>query len=600
MCGIVGVVVARGHRPGVTVENLCRARDCLAHRGPDGAGVWDGGHVVLAHRRLAVLDPTDAGAQPMGDARGTLAYNGEVYNDAALRDELARGGRVFRSGADSETVLAALGAWGEHALDRFRGMYALAYAEASTGRVLLARDPLGIKPLYWTAWRLGGVAHVAFASEVGALLALPGVACRPDWVTASAYLTTIRTTLGTRTLYEGIRTLEPGGRVWLEPAGDVVRVRHLQRGGVARVPGGAGGDDAVQRVREAIVGSVRAHLRSDVPTCALLSGGLDSTIIAAVARESCPNLRTYCAGAAGGDDLVFARRASEALGTNHAEALIDREMFREIWAWMVGRLGVPLSTPNEVAIYQVASRLRRDGCVVTLSGEGADEIFGGYEAPLRAAAAFERGAWSGASGERPTHPGEFQLLDAAWIPPGAKAAVLVERVWRGIEHDAELSAWYRGAFEECAVGAGDGLAAHLRFLRRVNLAGLLARLDTATMLAGVEGRTPFADAEVAALSDALPTALKFDESIAGVAGTKIVLRRAFAGGVPREVLERPKASFPLPFQPWVEDHAGALQDSPLAREMFSEAARATVAARAAELWRLAWPMVNLALWGRRF
>jgi asparagine synthase (glutamine-hydrolysing) len=269
----------------------------------------------------------------------------------------------------------------------------------------------------------------------------------------------------------------------------------------------------------------------------------------------------------------------------------------------VERLGVPLSTPNEVAIYQVAARLRRDGCVVTLSGEGADEIFGGYDGPLRAAAAYERGAWGGH--ERASHPGEFQLLDAAWIPPSAKAGVLDEALWRGVEQDAELTAWYRGAFDECAAGAapdltGDGLAAHLRFLRRVNLSGLLARLDTATMLAGVEGRTPFADAEVAGLADTLPTGLKFDEAVAGVAGTKIVLRRAFAGRVPREVVERPKASFPLPFQAWVEDQAGVLLDSALAREMFTEAARVTVAARAGELWRLSWPMVNLALWGRRF
>ncbi|MDX2132689.1 MAG: asparagine synthase (glutamine-hydrolyzing) [Planctomycetota bacterium] len=617
MCGILGIVTSVGQRVAVTPSEVVRCRDRMAHRGPDGAGVWDGGHVVLAHRRLAVIDPSEAGAQPMlaraaaADAGcpGVLVYNGELYNDAALREELSRAGWTFRSQADSETVLAALMTWGEDGLDRLRGMYALAFVEAGGRRVLLARDPLGIKPLFWTRLTRGGVEHVAFASEIAALLELPGVVKRADIVAASAYLTTIRTTLGERTLYEGVRTLEPGGAAWVEAGAGRVRMRAIERRGVPVFRGT--GEDARARVREVIEASVSAHLRADVPTCTLLSGGLDSTIITGITRRVCPRVRTYCAGAADGEDLVFARRAAASLGTRHAEAIIERDDFVGTWARMVARLGVPLSTPNEVAIERVATRLRADGHVVALTGEGADELFGGYEAPMRAAAAFERGAWSG-GGDPPANGGAFQLLDAAWVPPSAKPGVLRDEVWRGIEGDAELQRWYVETFDACAAearGAADRgahpLDPHLRFLRRVNLAGLLGRLDTATMLAGVEGRTPFADVEVASLADALPMDEKFDERTPGTAGTKVALRRAFADGVPPEVLQRAKASFPLPFQAWVGawvggDGASVLRESGLVRELFTEAAIETVIARGRDLWRLSWPMANLALWSRTF
>src|SRR5262245_54039242 len=183
----------------------------MAHRGPDGAGIWDAGHVVFAHRRLAVIDPTPAAAQPFlsRDGRNALVYNGELYNDTDVRRELAALGSDFRTRSDTETVLAALLTWGVGALPRLRGMYALAFYDARHERLLLARDPLGIKPLYWARNGASDSGETAFASEVKPLLSLPWLSPRPDMVTASSYLTTIRTTLGRRTLYQGIDTLEP-------------------------------------------------------------------------------------------------------------------------------------------------------------------------------------------------------------------------------------------------------------------------------------------------------------------------------------------------------------------------------------------------------
>lgn len=629
---------------------VVRLRDRMSRRGPDGAGLWRMDNVVLAHRRLSVIDPSEAGAQPMvlvgaggvGDwadpaalrvARAgegvdragrvwALAYNGELYNDAELRAELERQGHRFSTRCDTETVLRALACWGSAALARFRGMFALAFFDAKRDEVLLARDPLGIKPLYYSV----GAREVVFSSDVGVTAEASDSGARPDAVMMSAYVTTIRTVLGDRTLYEGVNSVRGGECVRVELGGErpvVTRLRASSLPVCSPVDIGGLDEELVSRVRSAVTGSVVAHLRSDVPMCCLLSGGLDSTIVATIAAARHPRLRTYCAGAVvpadcrdkvTTSDLQAARVASSAIGTDHAEAVVSREMFRERWAWMVGEMGVPLSTPNEVAIWAVASRLREDGCVVTLSGEGADELFGGYEGPMRAALRCAEAVENGEA----VSPETVELDEAAWVPMNTKGAALSDRLRRLSGEDGWLrerwAAEFRAAEEEAG---GYSAEAHLRFHRRVNLTGLLQRLDTATMLAGVEGRTPLADVRVAAAAFALPMSLKFRIEAGalvggigpggsdtgdggGVAATKIALRDAFAPVLPESIVRRPKESFPLPFQEWVADHGETLRGSGFAREVFSDAAIALVAQRPTELWRLAWPMINLAMWGSRF
>ncbi len=367
-------------------------------------------------------------------------------------------------------------------------------------------------------------------------------------------------------------------------------------------------------------------MRSDVPTCALLSGGLDSSVIAAVARTKAADLRTFCAGSPlpidcaqdqSQCDLSCARKVARALRTDHAEALVTREVFGERWPEMIRRMGMPLSTPNEVAINAVAGRLRADGCVVALSGEGADELFAGYELPMDQAAEFVR------AGARDRSPGAFEAFSHSWIPTDFKPGLFEEGAWAACEEDRWLLEVYDREFalaaEECG---GPGLAAHLALHRRINLTGLLARLDSATMLAGVEGRTPYADGEVAALAGSLPMRVKYrapweeaeEERPASDlrspafatatltrsrtrSRTKMVLREAFAGVIPDLALERPKASFPLPFQQWIGDHAASLQRSTFAKEVFSAPAIMAVSQQPEKLWRLAWPMMNVALWG---
>lgn len=631
MCGILGIFAPSPIS--LSDARVSALRDLMSHRGPDGAGLWrsvGAGGCILAHRRLAVIDPSDAAAQPMLAAAGryALVYNGELYNDAELRAELAEKGVQFSTSSDTETILAALVHWGPAALNRFRGMHALAFYDSLAKTLLLARDPLGIKPLYY---RLGptadGVALV-FASEPRPILEHPDIPSRPDWTTISAYLTTIRTTLGDRTLFEGVRTLQPGESIEFALAdGEISPSRRARR----EIPLFSACSAPLREISSELRDSIKLHLRSDVPLCCMLSGGLDSSIIAAVMHPHVAGLHTYCSGAENADDFPHARAMSALLDTTHTEAPISRELFASRWPEMVSRLGLPLSTPNEVAINEIARRMRAAGHIVTLSGEGADELFGGYDIPLIEAARFEGllPRDPGAPWLRPgvLHPGDFQLASNAWIQPADKHAVLSPDLWRACEHDDTLREFYRAEFDAAAAAphtspaqhaaasrgehdpeALESIQPHLRFLRRVNLAGLLSRLDTAAMLEGIESRTPFADARIASLAESLPMEEKFsffsprpqclsEKSLPLQVETKRILRRAFASTLPPDILARPKSSFPLPMQEWIADHAHTLRRSTFARRLFTIPAIETVAANPEKCWPLAWPMLNLAMWG---
>jgi asparagine synthase (glutamine-hydrolysing) len=624
VCGILGILAARP----IALSDAAAShlRDTMTHRGPDAAGLWRKDGCILAHRRLKVVDTSDDAAQPMttADGRYTIVYNGELYNDADLRAELASASIRFRTNSDTETVLAALATWGAAAIPRLRGMYAFGFYDATTRTMLLARDGLGIKPLYY---RLGPTSEgeaLIFASEPHAILQHPDVPVRPDWITISAYLTTIRTVMGERTLFEGVRTLRPGEVLEFAVRGDeLTQRRHSQqqaRASTSHFPASSNLDRVGTRLMVALVrDSIHRHLRSDVPLCCMLSGGLDSSIIARVARDALPTLATYCSGAEGAEDFRFARQMSEHAGTRHTEAPISREVFASRWPEMITRLGTPLSTPNEVAINQIARRMRADGFIVALSGEGADELFGGYDIPMLDAARFEgllpRDPDRDAAWFRPgiLHGGDFQLAANAWIQPRDKPAILGADLWRACEHDDMLVEFYRAEFDaaEDAAPSDSPLQAHLQFHRRINLAGLLSRLDTSTMLEGIEGRTPLADAIVCAAAESLPMSDKFtferpfscrsldpaSSALLPRTQTKRILRQAFSDVLTAEVTTRPKASFPLPMTEWVADQAQVLRRSPFAREAFTMPALETVAAHPSQCWPLAWPMINIAMWG---
>jgi len=589
MCGIVGVV---SELP-VDRADVLAMRSELVHRGPDDVGLIETVCGTLGHTRLSVVDLSEHGHQPMstGDGRFTLVYNGELYNDAEIRRELMGLGVVFESRCDSETVLQAVAMWGMGARHKLRGMYAFGLIDVRDRVCLLARDGMGIKPLYRA--RVPGVAGaMVFGSEIRSVLAHPKIEARPDQVTMSAYLSTIRPEFGSRTMFQGVERVGVGE--WsLYSTGSFEPLERRSCWDGEGVGGVGCGSDVVD-TRGVIEDSIVRHLRTDVPMCALLSGGLDSSIIAKVAMGELGSLRTFCAGAkrAGfDDDFVMARKVAEHLGTQHSEVVIDSVGFLNRWRGIVETTGIPMSTPNEVAIYEVCAALRREGYVVALSGEGADELFGGYEGPMMQAMGFVDGVEGSDA-----LAGEFHLQSNAWVGDGIKP-VLMQESWLGAtDSDGELRGWYQSVFDGLRERADDSMQTHLAFHRRVNLPNLLRRLDSASMLSSVEGRTPFADSVVTGFAEGLG----MDRKFVGGVGTKIALREAFAGDLPQKVVGRAKASFPLPFEEWIGSGGELLRRSEFARNFFREDGIEAVLGDVGGNWNLLWPMMNLVMWGERW
>jgi asparagine synthase (glutamine-hydrolysing) len=568
-------------------------RDRITHRGPDDAGLWENRRACIGHRRLSIIDPGSGGHQPMvsADGRYVLAYNGELYNDHDLRAELASMGSQFRSGCDTETFLHALITWGDDAIQKIRGMYAFLFLDTHSESLIMARDPLGIKPLYYAILGNAPEQQMVVASEISAILEHPSVDRTPDPVTLSAYLSTIRTTLGDRTMYSAIRTLEPGDWVRID-LNDPTQIRLKKWWESSH-------EEPTQGIRQTIEESVHRHLRSDVPMCALLSGGIDSAITSSIAMSSLGTLHTYCAGARSDgfdDDFAYARQMADFLGTTHTEVDVTQEDFVTQLPKMIRKIGYPMSTPNEVAIHAVARVLRAEGHLVTLSGEGADELFGGYVPIMQQCAAHVSQLDNPSSDPE---GGLFHLRANAWVSEELKPGVLNPIRIAEADNDEHLRAYYMHAFQSVhARSATDSpLQAHLQFQRRMNLPNLLQRLDTATMLAGVEGRTPFADIEVAIAAQALPIDRKFVQDGETVR-SKIAIREAFQTDLPESIVNRPKASFPLPFQQWLDPFRDILFNSPFARQYFTQQAIGLVSANPCKYWHMAWPMINLTIWGQ--
>jgi asparagine synthase (glutamine-hydrolysing) len=609
MCGISGILSSSRQPDPSWKDAVVAMRDRMAHRGPDGAGLLERPGCVLGHRRLAVVDLSAEAAQPMvsADGRFAIVYNGELYNDAELRADLTRMGVRFRTQSDTETVLAAFGVFGEHAFDKLRGMFALCAVDLERRVAWLARDPLGIKPLYFAEAQRDGSPELVFASEIAAMLQHPLIEPTPDRLGIVSYLTTSRTSFAERTLIEGVKLLEPGAvmRVRFAPGELRVTRRSLWDSFTARISADVGA---------VVEESVRLHLRSDVPLCTLLSGGLDSSIIATVAKKQLggKDLMSFAAGAKGAsapgqDDFAFARHMAEHAGTTHTEAVVTQELFESRWREIVERTLLPLSTPNEVAINEVARTLRARGCIVTLSGEGADELFGGYDLALLAAAQFRDGTHAIQQRLADPHaltPGEFEMLANAWLTPESYHEAFAPEFLEGVDHGVAVREDFVREFTRCEeaaamLGHHDPLQSHLIFQRRTNLASLLLRLDSAAMLEGVEGRTPFADVVVAGLAERLPMHRKFVARTDGqrrVQDTKVALREAFGPRLPGAIVTREKASFPLPFQNWIGAARRAALESEALRAVYRPEIIEAVCAGPSRLWHLAWPMLNLALW----
>jgi len=570
MCGIAGCFQqADGHKLTDVMS------ECVAHRGPDAAGTWshedDRVAVQFGHRRLSIIDLSAAAGQPLCKDGLAIVYNGELYNYRELRAELVTRGTRFTTSSDTEVILEAWRAWGPGALRRFRGMFAFALADQKTGDLVLARDPLGIKPLYYLP-RGGGV---VFASELKALVAALGSELRvePGALVASMLYYWLPER---RCAIDGVRKLPGGSWAWFRPDGRS-SVRHYWRIEDVAAAAAAGPAAALGPVIEE---TVAAHLVSDVPVSSFLSGGLDSSIVTVLAHRANPAIDAYTIAfrhedqrlEAMPDDAVYARKVAARYGISLHEIEISPDVV-SLLPRMVDVLDEPIGDPAAINTLLMCEAARDRGVKVVLSGMGADELFGGYRKHLacmlaskyrRVPAGVRRGVVQSSVDRLPVSVRGRGLRHVRWakrfltfadLPeeprfrrsytlydPGELAGLLspdlAAHVGQIVEEHSEI--YHDNSLDDevnrmCLADA------------RLFLPGLnLAYTDRASMAASVEVRVPFVDPVVAQAAFSLDGTAKIHRRQG-----KLALKQAAESWLPREIVHRPKASFSVPLRAWV-------------------------------------------------
>ena len=573
MCGIAGLMTLDGTPPPAVPLQIMGA--ALRHRGPDGDGRYRSGNVGMVQTRLAIIDLA-TGAQPLYEPGGAaLIANGEVYNYLELREKLC-GARpiAFSTQSDCELPLHLYRRSGLEFTQHLRGMYAVALHDPGTGRLVLARDPFGIKPLYYAETAHG----FAFASEPGALIEA-GVVTAELNRSARNELLQMQFTTGRETIFAGISRLFPGETVVVRQGRIVERRRRpaLPEHGPLALDQG----EALARLDAVFADSVRIHQRSDVPFGMFLSGGIDSTaVLTMMARLAERPVKAFTIGFADGDvadERSAARAAAEAVGAEHVEILFTEADFWRLLPQIVSAVDDPAADYAMLPTFALAQVAREAGLKVILSGEGGDELFGGYGRYR----SVLRPWWAG--GRRPRARG---VLDDLGVLRGEIAG------WRDGIAAAEVHAARRGRTPLQAAQAVDCTD----WLPN----DLLTKLDRCLMAHGVEGRTPFLDSEVSALAFRLPDGLKVHHGLG-----KWLLRRWLAGQLPQSQPLARKRGFTVPVAQWIARRAEELGPlvarSPAVREICRPDMVETLFAAAGQkrAGRAAWNLLFYALWHRR-
>lgn len=559
MCGIAGKFHFDDQQP-VSQALLDRMANRLVHRGPDDSGFFTHGPVGLAHRRLSIIDVSAAGKQPICNEDGSVwtVFNGEIYNYRELRRTLVDAGHRFKTNTDTEVIVHLWEEYGEKMVDYLVGMFTFALWDDREQQLVVARDRVGIKPLYWAETRSG----IVFASEIKALLADPEVAREVDPRAVDRFLA-FRYMPGEATLLHSVRKLRPGHLLIVDAKGWVERrywdLDSIPNNTTKRF------EDSVDELRDLLGHVIRDHQVSDVPVGYLLSGGLDSTGILALGAETAVDPQSFTVGFSGAgvtDERPYARLAAERFGTSHHETTFTFREFRDFLPDFVRIMEEPVCEPPAVALHFVA-KLASQHVKVVMSGEGGDEAFAGYST-------YRNAQWMAQLGRFLPGPTARWMLSA--IPSARSWAPLAGRsldefyfgrttVPPGLflrEHDR----WYAPEFRE-TLDRDWSLAPAREFLERCSGRSpldrmlyvdtmswlpddLLLKADKITMSHSLELRVPLLDHRVLEFAASLPP----DHRLRG-RETKRVLRAALAGVVPQEILDRPKAGFPVPYEGWL-------------------------------------------------
>jgi asparagine synthase (glutamine-hydrolysing) len=527
VCGATGEVRLDGLTPDVGAVSAMAA--VMSPRGPDAAGVWSQGRVALGHRRLKIIDLTEAGAQPMVDSELGLAvcWNGCIYNYEDLRRELSGHGYRFFSHSDTEVLLKGYHHWGDRFVDRLKGMFAFAIVERDSGRVLLGRDRLGIKPLYLTE----DPTRIRFASSLPALLAGGGVDTRIDPVALHDYLSFHSVVPPARTILRGVTKVPPASLLAIEPDGRRTTTTYWEPDFTRREERA---DWSERDWEDAVLASLRLaverRLVADVPVGCLLSGGVDSSLIVGLLAEAGQHgLATFSigfesVGGVKGDEFKYSDIIAEHFGTDHHQIRIGTDRMLPALNGAIGAMSEPMVSHDCVAFYLLSQEVAKHVKVVQ-SGQGADEVFAGYHwyPPMADATSLEDSvaSYRKAFFDRDS-AGVGALVTPAYLADGDPSGQFVT------EHFARA-------------GAATGVDRALRLDTTVMLVDdPVKRVDNMTMAWGLEGRVPFLDHELVELAATCPPELKTAHQGKGV------LKEAARRVIPAEVIDRPKGYFPVP------------------------------------------------------
>ncbi|MGQ0847155.1 MAG: N-acetylglutaminylglutamine amidotransferase [Sporichthyaceae bacterium] len=525
MCGFAGELRLDSERADVAAVDRMTAT--MEDRGPDGGGVWSNGRLALGHRRLQIIDLSEKGAQPMVDADLglTVVFNGCIYNYPELREELIAAGHRFFSTSDTEVVAKAYAQWGEDFVDHLLGMFAICLHERDSGKTVLVRDRLGIKPLYLTE-RPGAL---RFASTLPALLAGGGVDTGIDTVALHHYLTFHSIVPPPRTILAGVSKLAPATMLVIEPDGRR-REREYWRPEFVRDAAKAAWSarDWEDAVLDSLRTAVRRRLVADVPVGVLLSGGLDSSLVVGLlAQEGQTGLATFSIGfeAAGGeegDEFKYSDVVAREFGTDHHQIRVPTERMLPALPRAIAAMSEPMVSHDSVAFFLLSEEVAKHVKVVQ-SGQGADEVFAGYHwyPPMRTAGNDPVGTYAAAFFDR-TPQDRNAGLNPAYRLDRDVAREFVE---------AHFAA--RGA--ETAVDAALRLDSQIMLVDDP-----VKRVDNMTMAWGLEARVPFLDHELVELAATCPPELKLAQDGKGV------LKEAGRRVIPDAVIDRPKGYFPVP------------------------------------------------------
>ncbi|MCK9925497.1 N-acetylglutaminylglutamine amidotransferase [Frankia sp. AgPm24] len=526
MCGLSGELRFDGRA--ADVDAVVRMTATMVARGPDGVGIWASGPVAFGHRRLRIIDLSERGAQPMVDSELglTTAFNGCIYNYQQLRDELTAAGYRFFSTSDTEVIGKAYHRWGVHCVDHFVGMFAFAVAERDTGRLVLARDRLGIKPLYYAV----DAERLRFASTLPALLAGGGISSDLDLVALHHYFSFHSVVPAPHTILAGVRKLPAATVRVVEPDGQYTDEVYWSPS-FTRDDAYAGWDagDWQDAIAARLRTAVRRRMVADVPVGVLLSGGLDSSLIVALLAEAGQTgLATFsvgfeAAGGESGDEFAYSDIIAEHFGTDHHQIRVPGSRLLPAVDAAIAAMSEPMVSHDCVAFYLLSQEVSRHVKVVQ-SGQGADEVFAGY-------------SWYPPLADVPREAAVDAYLSVFADRPHRDLPAMVEPSYL-LERDASRD-FVAAHFAH--PGAATSVDAALRIDSAVMLIDdPVKRVDNMTMAAGLEARTPFLDHELVELAAACPPELKL------ASGGKGVLKDIGRPLMPVDVIDRPKGYFPVP------------------------------------------------------